>query len=192
VRTFVLATANPKKAIEMEAVLGRLGISVTPRPLGVPDVEETASTLVGNALLKAHALCVATGQPAVADDTGLFVAALGGDPGVRSARYAGDDASDDENLDLLLATLGERTDREAAFRTVIAVAFPDGTELTVEGELAGEILRARRGSNGFGYDPIFSVPSAGGHTLAEMTVDEKNRISHRAVALVALAAALSD
>ena len=189
---FVLATANAHKADEMRAVLSRLGISVSPRPDHVPDVDETAPDLEGNALLKARALVAATGQPAVADDTGLFVEALGGDPGVRSARYAGDHASDEDNRVKLLAALAGVTDRRASFRTVIAVAYPDGSSLCVEGLLPGTITESPRGEGGFGYDSLFEVEGSGGRTLAEMTADEKNSLSHRALALVALAERLAS
>jgi XTP/dITP diphosphohydrolase len=190
--TLVLATANPHKALEMEAVLATLGYHVTPRPTDVPDVEETEDTLEGNALLKARALSLATGRPAVADDTGLFVSALGGEPGVYSARYAGATASDLDNVNKLLTILAPFADRSAVFRTVIAVVRPDGREVTVVGELAGEIAPAPRGAGGFGYDPVFEVPEVGGLTLAEMTPSEKNAISHRARALKALAGVLRD
>ena len=188
---FVLATANAHKADEMRAVLSRLGISVSPRPDHVPDVDETAPDLEGNALLKARALVAATGQPAVADDTGLFVEALGGNPGVRSARYAGDHASDEDNRVKLLAAVAGVTNRRASFRTVIAVAYPDGSSLCVEGQLPGAITESPRGEGGFGYDSLFEVDGSGGRTLAEMTADEKNTLSHRALALVALAERLA-
>jgi XTP/dITP diphosphohydrolase len=184
---FVLATANAHKADEMRAVLSSLGITVSPRPADVPDVDETAPDLEGNALLKARALVAATGQPAVADDTGLFVDALGGDPGVRSARYDGDDATDERNRVKLLREMNGVTDRSARFRTVIAVAYPDGLFVAVEGALEGVITEEPRGTGGFGYDALFAVPEAGGVTLAEMSADEKNALSHRARALVALA-----
>lgn len=189
---FVLATANAHKADEMRAVLASLGITVSPRPANVPDVDETAPNLEGNALLKARALVAATGQPAVADDTGLFVDALGGNPGVRSARYDGDDATDERNRAKLLREMAGVTNRTARFRTVIAVAYPDGSSVTVEGVLEGVITEEPRGSGGFGYDALFDVPEAGGVTLAEMSADEKNTLSHRARALVALARRLES
>jgi len=190
--SFVLATANPHKTVEMTAVLNALGIEVLPRPASVPDVDETEDTLEGNALLKARALCEATGHAAVADDSGLFVDALGGAPGVYSARYAGAGASDDDNVEKLLAAMANVAvpDRRAAFKTVIAVAYPDGTTLCVEGVLPGAIALARAGEHGFGYDPIFLPDGANGRTLAEHTLAEKNQSSHRARALVALAEAL--
>jgi len=187
----VLATANPHKTAEMRAILEQLGFTVHPRPSDVPDVDETALTLEGNALLKAHALVGATGMVAVADDTGLFVDALDGQPGVRSARYAGDDATDEANVVKLLGALNGIEARSARFRTVIAVVFPDGREVLVDGVLEGAISLAPRGSGGFGYDPVFVPHETLGRTLAELLVDEKNTMSHRARALRALPSALS-
>jgi len=187
----VLATANPHKTAEMRAILEQLGFTVHPRPSDVPDVDETALTLEGNALLKAHALVGATGMVAVADDTGLFVDALDGQPGVRSARYAGDDATDEANVVKLLGALSGIEARSARFRTVIAVVFPDGREVLVDGVLEGAISLAPRGSGGFGYDPVFAPNETLGRTLAELSVDEKNTMSHRARALRALPSALS-
>jgi XTP/dITP diphosphohydrolase len=187
----VLATANPHKTAEMRAILEQLGFTVHPRPSDVPDVDETALTLEGNALLKAHALVGATGMVAVADDTGLFVDALDGQPGVRSARYGGDDATDEANVVKLLGALSGIEARSARFRTVIAVVFPDGREVLVDGVLEGAISLAPRGSGGFGYDPVFAPNETLGRTLAELSVDEKNTMSHRARALRALPSALS-
>ncbi len=189
--TFVLATANPHKAAEMRSLLASSEVTILDRPAGIADVDETEDTLEGNAILKARALTVATGLPAVADDTGLFVDALGGRPGVWSARYAGDGATYSQNVVKLLDEMGDVQDgaRGASFRTVIAVAFPDGDVLCVEGELRGTIARELRGAGGFGYDPVFVV-DGDGRTLAEMSADEKNVISHRALALRALVIAL--
>jgi len=187
----VLATANPHKTAEMRAILEQLGFTVHPRPSDVPDVDETALTLEGNALLKAHALVAATGMVAVADDTGLFVDALDGQPGVRSARYAGDDATDEANVVKLLDALDGNEARSARFRTVIAVVYPDGREVLVDGVLEGAITHAPRGSGGFGYDPVFAPDETPGRTLAELTSDEKNAMSHRARALQAVPEALS-
>jgi len=189
--TFVLATANPHKTVEMESVLNALNIQVLPRPNNVPDVDETEDTLEGNALLKAQALVLATGHASVADDTGLFVDALNGEPGVYSARYAGQGASDQDNVEKLLSNLaGVSVPRTARFRTVICVAYPDGSSLSVEGVLEGSIGTEPKGSNGFGYDPVFLPAHAGGKTLAEMTLEEKNATSHRGNALRSLAEAL--
>lgn len=188
-REFVLATANAHKASEIRAVLAAIAIGVVARPADVPDVAETSDTLEGNALLKARAICAASGRPSIADDTGLFVNALGGEPGVHSARYAGPAAIDADNVAKLLSELSEvdGASRGAHFRTVIAVAYPDGSALTVDGVLDGWIVNEPRGERGFGYDPVFASDELGGRTLAEVSADEKNAVSHRARALVALA-----
>jgi len=187
VTTFVLATANAHKAVEMRAVLTPLGIELLERPGDVADVDETGETLEANALLKARALVEATGHAAIADDTGLFVDALDGRPGVRSARYAGETATYDENVTKLLAELAEVPEpRTARFVTVICVAYPDGTSTCVEGELAGVITTARAGDQGFGYDPVFAPYVAGGRTLAQLSPEQKNDLSHRGRALRAL------
>ena len=190
--TFVLATANPHKTEEMRAVLSDLGIELLARPAHMPDVQENEVTLEGNALLKARALVGATGHAAIADDTGLFVDVLDGRPGVFSARYAGENATYDENVTKLLGEMSDVSDagRTAVFRTVICVAYPSGESLSVEGILPGRIAQQRRGTNGFGYDPVFEPSDAGGHTLAELTPDEKNANSHRSRALRALVEAL--
>jgi XTP/dITP diphosphohydrolase len=177
----------------MRSILAHYNVQLLPRPDGVPDVEETEDTLEGNALLKAHALANATGQAAIADDTGLFVDALGGRPGVHSARYAGDDVNFDENVKKVLAELEKVDvgDRRARFRTVIAVAYPNGESWWVEGGLEGTILRGAQGEGGFGYDPIFAPVEEGGKSLAELTPAEKNARSHRSNALRAFVAALA-
>lgn len=192
--TYVLATANPHKTVEMRAVLEELGFTVWPRPTDVPDVDETEDTLEGNALLKARALCDATGQAAVADDTGLFVDALDGRPGVYSARYAGEDATYAQNVTKLLSELAAVAPeaRSARFRSVICVAYPDGTSRCVEGVLEGRIGEHERGENGFGYDPVFEPDLTPGRTLAELSADEKNALSHRGNALRALKVALAQ
>jgi XTP/dITP diphosphohydrolase len=191
---FVLATANPHKTDEIRAILGPLGFTLLARPSDVPDVDETGETLEANALLKARALLDATGTAAIADDTGLFVDALDGRPGVHSARYAGDDATYDENVTKLLAALVgvEAPARTARFRTVIAIAYPDASEVCVEGVLEGTIALARAGDQGFGYDPVFVPDVTRGRTLAELAPDEKNVVSHRAMALQALARELAE
>jgi len=186
----VVATKNPDKVGEVEAVLAGSGLPIEiVRDRVWPDVAETAATLAGNALLKARTVAVATGLPALADDTGLEVEALGGAPGVRSARYAGPAATYADNVARLLRELEGVASRRARFRTVVALVTPDGDELLAEGVLAGEILDAPRGSGGFGYDPVFAVA---GRALAEMPPEEKNRISHRGRALRALVAALRE
>ena len=186
----VCASANPDKVIEIKAVLAPLGIEVLPRPDGVGDIVEDAPSLEGNARLKASAICEATGLPAVADDTGLEVDALGGAPGVLSARYAGEDATYADNVMKLLDALSDLPDPEdrlARFRTVVMVCFPDGREVTAAGWVDGAITRGQRGHNGFGYDPVFEPIEGDGRTFAELTTEEKNGVSHRARALRALA-----
>lgn len=184
----VVASKNPDKIAEVEAVLAALDPPIIVIPGHVwDDVDETEDTLAGNALLKARAVVAATGHAAIADDTGLEVDALGGAPGVSTARYAGEDATYEENVDKMLRELEDAENRSARFRTAVALVTPSGDELVVEGVLEGVITRERRGEAGFGYDPIFEVD---GRTLAEIPAEEKNRISHRARALHALADAL--
>lgn len=186
----VVASKNPDKIVEVEAVLAEVGIiAEIVRDLEWPDVEETEDSLHGNALLKARAVANATGVAAISDDTGLEVSALDGAPGVHSARYAGPTATYSENVAKLLGALGDSDDRAARFRTVVAVVDPvSGREWTAEGTIEGEIALTPRGSYGFGYDPVFVVD---GRTLGEMTDVEKSAISHRARALRALANLLS-
>jgi XTP/dITP diphosphohydrolase len=186
----VCASANSDKVDEIRAVLAPLGIELLPRPDDVPEVVEDAPTLEGNARLKAIAICDATGQPALADDTGLEVDALGGAPGVFSARFAGEDATYADNVAKLLDALAdvpEPEERLARFRTVALVRFPDGRELIAAGWVDGTIALAPRGDGGFGYDPVFEPVEAEGRTFAELTVEEKNGISHRARAVRTLA-----
>jgi len=196
-RRLVLASANPDKVTEIAAVLGdALDVELVPRPPEVPDVVEDGETLLDNARLKAQALVAATGLPAVADDTGLEVASLGGAPGVYSARYAGERATYADNVAKLLSALNALPEsggaRTARFRTVALVAFPDGTELWAEGVVDGTIAQRAQGSGGFGYDPVFVPDEGGGATFAEMTSENKHAISHRGRAFRALAAALAD
>ncbi len=184
----VIASKNPDKIPEIEAVVIDSGIAdEIVDGLDWPDVDETGETLEENALLKARAVVEAVGLPVMGDDTGLEVRSLGGAPGVFTARYAGPTATYEENVSKLLAELGEEADRTARFRTVVALAMPDGVEVVAEGVLNGVIARRRRGSGGFGYDPVFEVS---GRTLAEMTLKEKNELSHRARAIRALAASI--
>ena len=185
---FVLATANAHKAEEIRTILQPMGIEVVARPRDIPEVEETEDTLEGNALLKARALVAATGLAAIADDTGLFVDALEDRPGVYSARYAGEDASYQENVNKLLGELIDvAAPRRAEFRTVIAVAYPEGSSFCVQGVLEGTIALEARGERGFGYDPVFELLGPERRTLAELDPAEKNKVSHRALALQALA-----
>ncbi len=186
----VVASANPHKIAEVERIWQEIGIGgEIVRGLSWKEVEETGETLEENALLKARAVVEATGIPALADDTGLEVEALGGAPGVRSARYAGENVIYQDNTARLLQEMDGRSLRSARFRTVAALAWPSGRFLVAEGVLEGRITRAARGEGGFGYDPVFEV---GDRTLAEMTAAEKNRISHRSRALRALAALLAS
>jgi XTP/dITP diphosphohydrolase len=184
----VVASKNPDKIREVEAVLASMAHPwEIVRGLEWPDVEETEPTLEGNAVLKAVAVAAATGLPALADDTGLEVDALGGAPGVMSARYSGPGATYESNVDRLLDDLAGVEARAARFRTAIAFVVPGREPLVVDGVLEGSITTERRGANGFGYDPIFLV---GDRTYAEMADEDKNAVSHRARALRALAAAL--
>lgn len=185
----VCASANPDKVAEIAAILGD-AVELLPRPPEVPDVVEDADTLEGNARLKAVAICDATGLPAVADDTGLEVVALGGAPGVHSARYAGEGCSYADNRTKLLAELAGRTDRRAAFRTCALVRWPDGSELAVDGVCEGEITVDERGDGGFGYDAVFAPAAGDGRTFAEMTDSEKHAMSHRGRAFGNLLTAL--
>jgi len=187
----VLATANPHKAREIEAVLRATGLAVelVPRPPSVLDVDETGDTLEDNARLKAQALCEATGMGALADDTGLEVDALDGAPGVFSARYAGEDATYADNVNKLLGALdGVPADaRRARFATVALARWPDGREVAALGELDGTIATEPRGSGGFGYDPVFVPDDGDGRTFAEMAPEEKDAVSHRGRAFRTLA-----
>jgi len=191
----VLATANPDKAAEIEAILAEVlddAVELLPRPPGASAVEETGESLEDNARLKAVALVAATAEAAIADDTGLEVAALGGAPGTRTARFAGEDATYADNVAKLLSDLEGETDRRARFRTVVVCLFPDGREIIGEGVVDGVILSAPRGQGGFGYDPVFAPEGGGGRSFAEMTPDEKHRLSHRGSALRAFAACLTQ
>ncbi|MGD1905598.1 MAG: RdgB/HAM1 family non-canonical purine NTP pyrophosphatase [Leptolyngbyaceae cyanobacterium] len=174
----VVATGNPGKLTEMNGYLADLGWDLRLKPQHI-DVEETGSTFLENARLKASTVAKAMGQWAIADDSGLAVDALNGAPGLYSARYGN---SDGDRINRLLRELGETFERGAQFICAIALARPDGTiALETEGECPGEIARAPRGDGGFGYDPIFYVPAAG-KTFAELSHEEKDRISHRGIA----------
>ena len=183
---FVLATANEDKAREVAEILGP-GFNLLPRPADVPEVEETGTTLVENARIKAVALVRATGQAAIADDTGLEVEALGGAPGVFSSRYSGAHATYEDNVRKLLQELdGVPEPRLALFRTVAIAVWANGDERVAEGRVEGQIVLFPRGDGGFGYDPVFE-PAGTGRTFAEMTPQEKHRVSHRGRAFRALA-----
>ena len=186
----VLATRNTAKVAELRRILAPydvelVGLDAFP---DAPDVAETGTTFAANALLKARAVCAATGLPAVADDSGLTVEALNGMPGILSARWAGRHGDDDANLDLVLGQLADVPDerRGAAFVCAAALVAPGGSSQVVEGRVDGTLIRERRGSGGFGYDPIF-VPVGSTRTTAEMSAAEKDAISHRGKAFRALA-----
>lgn len=187
----VSATANPHKLAEIAGILDGL-VELLPRPAHIAEVVEDAGTLEGNARLKAAAICAATGLPAVSDDTGLFVDALGGEPGVDTAYYAGPHATYAENRAKLLAVLSGVADRRASFRTIVMVVWPDGRELCVEGMCNGTIAPEERGERGFGFDPLFVPDDGDGRTFSLMTDSEKNEISHRGRAFVALVDALRE
>ena len=192
---FILATFNRDKLRELAALLGLPGVAL--RALcdvpGAVAPEETGATLRENALLKARAALALTGRPALADDTGLEVDALGGRPGLHAARYAGPGATYASNRAKLLAELDgvEPARRSARFRCACVACLPDGRELVAEGVLEGRIALAPRGENGFGYDPVFEVGELG-RTMAELSDAEKNALSHRARAVHALAAQLAQ
>jgi XTP/dITP diphosphohydrolase len=180
----VCASANPDKVKEIEALLC-VGEEITllPRPSDIGDVIEDADSLVGNARLKAFAIARATGKAAVADDTGFFVDALGGAPGVMAARFAGEGCSYADNVRKVLVELDKLEDkggeRRAQFRTIALLGFPDGTEIFCEGVVDGAIPLAPLGEGGFGYDPIFVPDGGDGRSFAQMSAQEKEAISHR-------------
>ncbi|MBI4932992.1 MAG: RdgB/HAM1 family non-canonical purine NTP pyrophosphatase [Actinobacteria bacterium] len=186
----VSASANPHKVAEIASILAGL-VELSPRPADAPDVVEDAGTLEGNARLKATAICRATGLAAVSDDTGLFVDAMHGEPGVDTAYYAGPNATYAENRAKLLHMLQGVDDRRARFRTVVMVVHPDGSELVVEGVCEGTIATEERGERGFGFDPLFIPDGGGGRTFSEMSETEKNSMSHRGRAFAALVQALT-
>jgi len=187
----LIATKNRPKAEELAALLSRTGLGDCLRPLSLadwekdhhplPEPQEGANDFVENALIKARSYARATGLLALADDSGLSVAALGGAPGVLSARYGGSDLDDPGRCRLLLANLSAASDRRAFFTSVLALARPDGEALFWRGQLHGLISREPLGAHGFGYDPVFFLPESG-LTLAQLTTSEKNAVSHRAVA----------
>ncbi len=180
----VLASKNQKKLVEMQEILSALGVEVVLQSeVGVDvDVEETGTTFAENSALKARAVCEASGLPAIADDSGLCVDALNGAPGVYSARYGGEGLDDVGRYKLLLENMRGQLDRRCGFVSAICCAFPNGDEVTAQGECRGTLAYAPKGDNGFGYDPIFFVPEKK-KTFAELTAEEKNEISHRGKAL---------
>ena len=184
----VLATGNAGKVAEIASLLSEH--EVVPRP-PMDDPVEDGATLLDNARIKARAVVDATGEPAVADDTGLFVDALDGAPGVETARYAGEGCTYEDNWRKLLRELGDRDDRRATWRTIALLLHPDGTEVWAEGTCTGAITREARGEHGFGYDPVF-VPDGETRTFAEMSKADKNAVSHRGAAFRALAHEISE
>ncbi|WP_277966987.1 XTP/dITP diphosphatase [Pantoea trifolii] len=192
----VLATGNPGKVRELADLLAAFGLDIVAQTeLGVESAEETGLTFIENAILKARHAAEITGLPAIADDSGLAVDALGGAPGIYSARYAGVDASDQQNLDKLLVALENvpNGERQAQFHCVLVYVrhAADPTPLVFHGSWAGEITRAAAGAGGFGYDPIFYVPELG-KTAAELSKDEKRAVSHRGKALTLLLEAMRN
>ena len=182
----VLASKNPKKLLELQAILSAQGIEVVlESQVGIDvDVEETGTTFEENAFLKAHAVMEQSGLPAVADDSGLCVDALNGAPGVYSARYGGPELDDAGRCKLLLENMRGQLDRRCRFVSAICCCFPNGDRVAARGECPGTLAYAPRGSDGFGYDPIFFLPERK-KTFAELTAEEKNAISHRGRALEA-------
>lgn len=180
----VLASQNKKKIVEMKDILSKMGVEV----LSQADVglnlepEETGTTFEENARIKARAVMEAAGMPAIADDSGLMVDALGGEPGVYSARYGGPGLDDTGRWQLLLRNMAGQTNRQGKYVSVICCVFPDGREILSRGECAGLLTEEPAGDGGFGYDPIFFLPQLG-KTMAQITPEEKNQISHRAKAL---------
>lgn len=191
-KSIVLASGNPGKKAEIEQLLAPLGTRViTQGELGITEAEEPHDTFRENALAKARHVAFASRLPALADDSGLCVQALGGAPGVHSARYAGEPRSDRRNNEKLLAEMAAHDDRRAHYACVLALVRGPGDAhpLVVEAQWHGEIARVPRGSGGFGYDPLFLLPGLG-RTAAELAPEEKNRISHRGQALAKLLALL--
>lgn len=190
-RRLVVATRNDHKLRELREILSPVELVALPSEVELPP--EEGETFAANATAKARAAAAATGEPAIADDSGIAAAALDGRPGVRSARYAAPRASDEENLRLLLDELAAAEDRSVAYVCAMAFASPDGAELVVEGRCEGVLAREPRGSGGFGYDPAFVPADTGAgdpRTMAELDADEKHAISHRGRAARELAARL--
>ena len=189
----ILASNNAHKLDEFRAIFADMGIVIIPQSAAGCDfeVDETGETFEENAYLKAIAVTRATGQAAIADDSGLCVGALNGGPGVYSARFGGEGLDDKGRYTLLLEMLRGQTDRAAHFHTSIVCAFPNGDELVCEGECPGTIAFAPMGEGGFGYDPVFFVPELR-KTFGQLTAEEKASVSHRGKALRAFAAALDD
>ena len=180
---FIIATNNPDKLVELERILKTLGIdAVSPKQANISlgDVEETGETFLENSFIKAQAACKKTGLPAIADDSGICVDYLDGAPGIYSARFAGEDATDEDKNNLILEKLKDTDDRGAHYTAAITCVFPNGDKLQVEGKCFGEIAREPDGDGGFGYDPIFLFE---GKSFGNFTAEEKDKVSHRGNAL---------
>jgi non-canonical purine NTP pyrophosphatase (RdgB/HAM1 family) len=189
-----IASRNSHKLSEIERICHDWPVDwITPDPRSLPEVDETGATYLENALLKARAVSRVTGSPALADDSGIEVDALGGRPGPRSARFSGAGATDERNLEEVLRSVAgvPASGRTARYRCVAAIAWPDGSETHAEATCEGSLIGSRRGERGFGYDPSF-VPAGWDRTMAELTDEEKDRISHRGRALRALRARLES
>lgn len=191
---FIIATHNMKKQSEMQRILSPLGVQVLTAEMAeitLTDVEETGTTFFENAVLKAESGCRESGMPCIADDSGLAVDFLGGEPGVYSARYSGEHGNDEANIQKLLKNLENVPDekRTARFVCAVCVCFPGGRRFTVDGKCEGKIGFEKHGNNGFGYDPVFLV---GEKSFAELSDKEKDKISHRGNALRRLAEVLPD
>ena len=192
---FVVATKNKGKMQEIQSMLSPLGIDVMlAEDAGVfEDIEETGTTFEENAFIKARAVAKITGLPVIADDSGLMVDALSGEPGVKTARFAGENATDGENIQKLLNALegALQEKRTARFQSVIACVFPDGREFCTQGICEGEIALFPMGEEGFGYDPVFYVKEKN-KTFAQLSLEEKNALSHRGKALESLKERLKE
>ncbi len=179
----ILATSNKAKIREIIQILGNdIDYKTMSDFPDWPDVEETEDTFKGNALLKSSVLAQRYNMPAIADDSGLVVEALDGEPGVHSSRYSGEGATDEKNMAKLLNNLQEEKNRKAAFKTVVVYKEPDGEEIIAAGEVEGRIVETPVGGGGFGYDPVF-VPDGFDKTFAQMSSQEKNELSHRGKAI---------
>lgn len=190
---FVLASHNQGKLRELQAILGKLGVEIVLQSqLGLDlEPEETGTTFEENSLIKAKAVMEASGLPAIADDSGLCVDALNGAPGVYTARYGGEELTDQQRYQLLLRAMQGQFPRTCKFVSVVTCCFPDGEVLTARGECQGTVAFTPMGTDGFGYDPIFFLPKLK-KTFAQLTAEEKNAVSHRGNALRAFAAKLTD
>ena len=186
---FVLASHNKKKLAELSSIVSSIGIEIIPLPEGAPEPEENGKTFEENALIKAKSAAEFTGLPALADDSGLCVDALDGAPGIYSARYC--EGTDEDRNAFLLKNMQDKENRACRFVCAIACVLADSETLTVRGECEGTLLRENHGAGGFGYDPVFYVPSLR-KTFAQMTPEEKNAISHRGNALRSFGAELKE